>query len=70
MGPYEIMQKIDKVAYELKLPKELDFVYPVFHVYMLKKCIGDPEFIIPIVGLGVKETSLMRRSRLTSLTKK
>ena len=30
-------------------------VHPVFHVSMLKKCIGDPESILPIEGLGVKD---------------
>ena len=30
-------------------------VYPVFHVSKLKKCIGDPEFIFHIEGLGVKD---------------
>ena len=54
VGPYEILQRVDKVAYELKLPSELASVYPVFHVSMLKKCIGDPESILPVEGLGVK----------------
>ena len=30
-------------------------VHPVFHVYMLKKCIGDPKCIIRIGVLGVKD---------------
>ena len=30
-------------------------VHPVFHVSMLKKSIGDPESILPIEGLGVKD---------------
>lgn len=41
------------MAYELKLPSELASVHPVFHVSMLKKCIGDPESILPIEGLCV-----------------
>ena len=53
VGHYEISQTIGKVAYKLKLPSELTLVHPVFHVSMLKKCIGDPESIIPIEGLGV-----------------
>ena len=55
MGPYEILQKVGKVAYELKLPSELASAHPVFHVSMLKKCIDDPEPILPIKGLGVKD---------------
>ena len=48
MGPYEILQRFGKVAYELDLPSELTSVHPVFHVSMLKKCIGDLESILPI----------------------
>ena len=55
VGPYDVFQKVGKVAYELKLPSELTSVHPVFHVSMLKKCMGDPEYIIPIDGLGVKD---------------
>ena len=43
------------MAYELRLPSELASVHPIFHVSMLKKCIGDPECILPIEGLGVKD---------------
>ena len=55
VGPYEILQMVGQVAYNLKLPKKWTFVYPIFHVSMLKKCIGDPESILPIEGLGVKD---------------
>ena len=53
MGHYEISQRVDKVTYELRLPSELASIHPVFHVFMLKKCIGDPDSILPIEGLGV-----------------
>ncbi|XP_069145440.1 uncharacterized protein [Solanum lycopersicum] len=49
-------QYIDKIAYELKLPQELGAVHPVFHVSMLKKCMGDPSLIIPIENIGVKDS--------------
>ena len=38
VGPYEILQCVGKVAYELALPVELASVNPIFHVSMLKKC--------------------------------
>ena len=55
VGPYEVLQRVGKVAYELKLPNELVSLHPVFHVSMLKKCIGDQIYILPIEGLGVDE---------------
>ena len=35
MGPYEIVERIGKVAYRLRLPPELARIYDVFHVSML-----------------------------------
>ena len=55
VGPYEILQRVGEVAYELALPAELASVHPVFHVSMLKKCLGDPASILPVEGLGVGE---------------
>ncbi|WMV45797.1 hypothetical protein MTR67_039182 [Solanum verrucosum] len=55
VGPYEILKRVRNVAYELKLPIELAPVQPVFHISMLKKCIGDPVSILPLEGLGVNE---------------
>ena len=52
---YEILQRVGEVDYELELPAELAFVYPVFHVSMLKKYLGDTTLILPVEGLGVDE---------------
>ena len=55
VGPYEILQRVGKVAYELEFPAELASVHPVFHVSMLNKCLGDPLSILPVEGFGVGE---------------
>ena len=55
IGPYEVLQQVGNVAYELKLPNDLASIHPVFHVLMLKKCLGDPTSILPVEGLGVGE---------------
>ncbi|WMV19616.1 hypothetical protein MTR67_013001 [Solanum verrucosum] len=47
IGPYRISKRIGNVAYELELPQELTAVHSVFHISMLKKCMGDPSLIIP-----------------------
>ncbi|KAF3628230.1 putative LRR receptor-like serine/threonine-protein kinase-like [Capsicum annuum] len=41
VGPCRVLIHVRKVAYEIELPAELSAVYPVFHVSMLRKCIGD-----------------------------
>ena len=55
IGPYEIVRRIGAVAYELDLPSDLESVHPVFHVSMLRKCIGDPSRIFPVDDLQVTE---------------
>ena len=55
LGPYNILQRVGKVSYQLKLSRELAAVHPVFHVSILNKCIGDPASILRIEGLGVNE---------------
>lgn len=39
-SPYQIEQRIGKVSYKLKLPKE-SCILPVFHVSLFKKKLGD-----------------------------
>lgn len=52
MGPYQILKRVNKIAYEIDLSNEFSLVHPVFHVSMLKKFIGDPVPVIPLEGLG------------------
>ena len=55
VGPYWILQRVGEASYELALPKELASGYLVFHISILKKCIGYPTLILPVEGLGVDE---------------
>nr|GEZ87194.1 putative reverse transcriptase domain-containing protein [Tanacetum cinerariifolium] len=41
-GPFEIVECVGPVAYRLKLPQELSYVYDTFHVSNLKKCLAEP----------------------------
>ncbi|XP_015161579.1 uncharacterized protein [Solanum tuberosum] len=53
IGPYKIIQRIGQVAYELEIPQELSTIHPVFHVSMLRKCVGDPSRITPTEDVQV-----------------
>ena len=54
VGPYEILQRVGEVAYELAFPTVASF-HPVFYVSMLKNCLSDPPSILLVEGLGVEE---------------
>ncbi|WMV19140.1 hypothetical protein MTR67_012525 [Solanum verrucosum] len=56
IGSNRISKRIGKVAYELELPQELAAVHPIFHVSMLKKCMGDLSLIIPTEDIGIKDS--------------
>ncbi|WMV51166.1 hypothetical protein MTR67_044551 [Solanum verrucosum] len=55
IGPYRIAKRISDVVYELELPQELAAVHPIFHISMLKKCMGDHLLIIPTENIGIKD---------------
>ncbi|WMV24283.1 hypothetical protein MTR67_017668 [Solanum verrucosum] len=56
IGLYSISKRIGNVAYELKLPQELEAFHPVFHISMLKKYMRDPSLIIPTEDIGIKNS--------------
>ena len=44
--PFEILVRVDMVAYRLALPPSLSQVHPVFHISMLRKYILDPSHVL------------------------
>ncbi|WMV19037.1 hypothetical protein MTR67_012422 [Solanum verrucosum] len=48
-------KRISNVAYELELPSELAVIYPVFHAFILNKCMGDHVLIVPTKNIGSKD---------------
>ena len=50
------MKKFDKVACELRIKKELATVHLIFHISLLKMCVGDIESIVPLKSVVVKDS--------------
>nr|XP_017224824.1 PREDICTED: uncharacterized protein LOC108201049 [Daucus carota subsp. sativus] len=46
VGPFEILRRVGKVAYELALPPHMEHIHNVFHVSMLKKYHPDSRHVI------------------------
>ena len=55
VGPFEILKRIGKVAYELALPPTLAGVHNVFHVSMLRTYIPDPSHVLNYKPLKIKD---------------
>ncbi|XP_059295595.1 uncharacterized protein LOC132048933 [Lycium ferocissimum] len=56
IGPHRTLRKVGQVTYELELPQDLVAVYPVFHVSMLRKCVGDPLSVVPTDSITINDS--------------
>ena len=46
IGSYEMIKKVGLVAYRLALPPELEKIYNVFHVSMVRRYRSDPSHVV------------------------
>ena len=46
IGPFEILERIGTVAYQLALPPSMLGVHEVFHISMLRKYTPDPTHVV------------------------
>ncbi|GKC08616.1 putative reverse transcriptase domain-containing protein [Tanacetum coccineum] len=51
--PFEIVEKVGPVAYQLDLLEELNGVHDMFYVSNLKKCLADPTLQVPLNEIRV-----------------
>ena len=53
IGPFEILERIGVVAYQLALPPSMSGVHKVFHVSMLRKYTPDPTHVVDLGQIEV-----------------
>ena len=58
IGPFEILEMIDTVAYRLALPLSMLGVHEVFHVSMLRKYTPDPAHVVDWGQIEVDTTGI------------
>ncbi|GAU16878.1 hypothetical protein TSUD_368270 [Trifolium subterraneum] len=55
IGPYQISERIGKVAYRIALPVTLSNLHDVFHVSQLRKYVSDPSHVVESDDIQVKD---------------
>ncbi|KAK9050141.1 hypothetical protein SSX86_006742 [Deinandra increscens subsp. villosa] len=55
IGPFKILARVGKVAYQLELPEELSGIHNTFHVSYLRKCLADESAYVPLDDLVIDD---------------
>ncbi|KAL7583408.1 uncharacterized protein LOC111878983 [Lactuca sativa] len=55
IGPFKVIAWVDRVAYRLKLPEELNQIHITFHVSQLWKCLVDDSIMVSLEEIHVDE---------------
>ncbi|XP_059285214.1 uncharacterized protein LOC132038578 [Lycium ferocissimum] len=56
IGPCEIIRRVEKVAYELRIPAKMSMVYPVVHILMLRLYKPDPSHVLNYEEFEIDES--------------
>ena len=55
IGPYEVIEKVGRVAYCLALPPELEKIHNVFHVSMLRRYQLDLSHVVSLETIELRQ---------------
>jgi hypothetical protein len=55
VGPFEITQRVGRLAYRIALPSDLVGTHDIFHVSILRKYITNPDVIVEYEPLQILE---------------
>ena len=55
VGPFEILERVGSLAYEVALPPSLSKIRNVFHVSTLRKCVFDLSHIVELEPIQIYE---------------
>ena len=69
IGPYEVIEWIGPVAYQLALPPTLEGVYDVFHVYMLRRYRSDSTHVLKEQPVELKENLSYKEAPIAILAR-
>ena len=53
--PFEILERIRPLAYQLALPPEIEKIHNVFNVSQLRKYISDPSHVLNYLPLQIQD---------------
>nr|XP_027062796.1 uncharacterized protein LOC113689175 [Coffea arabica] len=70
VGPFKILQRIGKVAYQLELPSSLSRIHDVFYVSMLKKYYPNPSHILQQEEIEIDESLTYEKKPVQLLDQK
>ena len=54
IGPFQIMDRVEKVSYRLALSPQMSQVHPVFHVSLLQKYVADPTHVLSVQEVDMR----------------
>ena len=70
VGPFKILQRVGKVAYQLELLPSLSRIHDVFHVSMLKKSYPDLTHILQLEEIEIVESLTYEEKPVQLLNRK